>query len=183
MAVGLVKWVHGLLIVLPFISLWQNRDVWVDADAVTLFGLMICLSGTDELICRMALMGCLLFLWDFGSSVQLVVARPIQGTDVQKFLRGSCAGEDCSAQISGTVGWTKGVVWDLCSWTCGAAWDFLVKILRDLSTEFCLTADSVEECRDMRLGVGTILFRSAIACFCMVAQGPLQWTRRCCDRI
>ena len=123
MLVGVVKWAHGLLILLPLVSLWQNRDVWLDIDAVTPLGLLICVIGSNDPVSRIALMGSLIFLWDFGRRASVSGVCPVQWTDVQNCLNGTAAGEHCPAQFDGTyelwdyLVWNRGLIaliWDLC---------------------------------------------------------------------
>ena len=175
---GLVKWVHGLLIILPLVSWWQNRDLWGNIDVVMPLGLMMCVIGTRDPTSRMVLVGCLLFLWDAASRANVIGVRPAQRTLFHNFLRSAGAGGDCPAQLSGTedrgdwFGWVLRNMWDF---TFDAVWASIKGLLRDLGTEFCLTADSVEECKDIWIIYGTVMFGASVSyLYGTLAQGPVQ---------
>ena len=173
-AVGLMKWSYGLLIVLPVFSLWQEMDIFVNMDFVLVLGLMavVCVIGTHDEISILVLVTCLIFLWDSRTNVQLFFKGPVQGAVVQSVVQESGTGEKCPARRSGRCSGTFGGLRDVLLWTYDQLWDSWQAWLRDSWAEYCLAADSAEECRDMWIVYGTFMFLSACVYLCMLAQGP-----------
>ena len=173
MAVGLMKWSYGLLIVLPVLSLWQERDIFVNMDLVLILGLVaiVSMTGTRDEVSVLVLVTCLIFLWDSGN-VQLVFQCPVQGAVVQNNVQSSGTAEVRGVQRSGSYSGTHGGLRDVMSWTYELLWDVLQSRVRDVMAEYCLTADSAEECRDLWVTYGTCMFASACMYLCMLAQGP-----------